>query len=260
MLARSAPKFGIAERAPWITEHTAGCSIDRTSAHSDIGSVHEMSASIPTASRYHGAMAGAERSVTPLDAAVFDAQLLAQLPPAYGYALRLTRNRADAEDLVQEAALLACRGSQTFDAGTNFKAWFFRILVRCFYARHRTAKRRPETVEFDDTPDVYLYGNFIRSGLPSAGDDPAGALIDRLGTERVVEAIRELPTEYGVVCTLYFMEDSTYHEIAEVLDIPVGTVRSRLHRGRKMLQKVLWQVAQEAGVISALNHEQEQRT
>ncbi len=259
MLARSAPMFGIAERARWITEHSVRCSIDSTSTHFDLGSVHEMSASLPTELRYGGAMQGAERSVTPLDAGAFDAQLLAQLPPAYGYALRLTRNKADAEDLVQEAALLACRGSQSFEAGTNFKAWFFRILVRCFYARHRAAQRRPETVELDNTPDVYLYGSFIRSGLPSAGDDPAGALIDRLGAERVVEAIRQLPTEYGVVCTLCFMEDLAYHEIAEVLDIPVGTVRSRLHRGRKMLQKALWQVAQEAGVISALIREQEQR-
>jgi RNA polymerase sigma-70 factor (ECF subfamily) len=258
MLARSAPMSGIAERAAWTTEHTAGGSIDRTSAASDTGSVHEMSASIPPKSRYHGATEGAERSVTALDAVAFDAQLLTQLPPAYGYALRLMRNKADAEDLVLEAALLACRGSQTFEAGTNFKAWFFRSLVRCFHARHRTAKRRPETVELDDTPDVYLYGNFIRSGLPSA--DPAGALIDRLGTERVVEAIQALPTEYGLVCTLYFMEDLPYHEIADVLDIPVGTVRSRLHRGRKMLQKALWQAALEAGVISALIHEQEQRT
>jgi RNA polymerase sigma-70 factor (ECF subfamily) len=192
-----------------------------------------------------------ERGAPP-DAAEFDALLLAVLAPAYGYALRLTRHRADAEDLVQEASLLACGASHSFEAGTNFKAWFFRILVRCFYARHRTAQRRPQTVELDDTPDIYLYGNSIRSGLPTSGDDPASLLLDRLGTERVVEAISHLPTEYGVVCTLYFMEDFAYHEIAEVLEVPVGTVRSRLHRGRKMLQKALWTLAQEAGVVSAM--------
>jgi len=200
---------------------------------------------------------GPARSFAPLEPSDFDAQLLAVLPPAYGYALRLTRNRADAEDLVQEAALLACRAAHTFEAGSNFKAWYFRILVRCFYARHRTAKRRPETVELDDTPDLYLYGNFIRNGLRSSGDDPASTLLERLGTEQVVDAIRVLPTEYGVVCTLYFMEDFAYHEIAEVLDVPVGTVRSRLHRGRKMLQKALWQAAQEAGVIGALTYTEE---
>ena len=195
---------------------------------------------------------------SPPEAAEFEALLLAVLAPAYGYALRLTRHRADAEDLVQEASLLACGGSHTFQVGTNFKAWFFRILVRCFYARHRAAQRRPQTVELDDTPDIYLYGNSIRNGLPSSGDDPASILIDRLGTERVVEAISQLPIEYGVVCTLYFMEDFAYHEIADVLDVPLGTVRSRLHRGRKMLQKVLWHMAQEAGVISAMTRPERQ--
>jgi len=207
--------------------------VDRSSKHSDIG------------------------TVTALDSVDFDAQLRAVLSPAYGYAMRLTRNRADAEDVVQEAALLACRAAHTFEAGTNFKAWFFRILVRCFYARHRTSKRRPETVDLDDTPDLYLYGNFRQTGLGASGDDPASILLDQMGTDQVVDAIRELPTEYGVVCTLYFMQEFAYHEIAEVLDVPIGTVRSRLHRGRKMLQKALWQVAREAGVIGALTQTQE---
>jgi RNA polymerase sigma-70 factor (ECF subfamily) len=99
---------------------------------------------------------------------------------------------------------------------------------------------------------VYLYGQFIRNGLPHTGDDPASLLFDRLGTEQVIAAIGQLPVEYAAVCTLYFMEDFAYHEIAEVLGVPVGTVRSRLHRGRKMLQKTLWHAAREAGVIGAL--------
>jgi RNA polymerase sigma-70 factor, ECF subfamily len=181
----------------------------------------------------------------------FQPLLTAVLAPAFGYALRLTRNRADAEDLVQEAALRAFRASSTFEPGTNFKAWFFRILIRCFWARHRQARRRPSTVDFDDTPDLYLYARSAEHGLPYQGEDPAAALIERLGTERVVEAIARLPEEYGTVCTLYFMEDFAYHEIAEVLGCPVGTVRSRLHRGRKMLQKALWSVAEEAGIVGA---------
>ena len=72
------------------------------------------------------------------------------------------------------------------------------------------------------------------------------------GRQRVADALSQLPEEYGVVCTLYFMEDFAYHEIAAVLGVPVGTVRSRLHRGRKMLQKVLWQVALEAGIVAEL--------
>jgi RNA polymerase sigma-70 factor (ECF subfamily) len=171
---------------------------------------------------------------------------------AYGTALRLTRSPADAEDVVQEAALSAFRAFHSFVPGTNFKAWFFKILTNCFFMRYRRAKRRPSTVDLDDTPDLYLYARSAEAGLPSTGPDPAALLIERLGTERVVQAIEELPEEYRVVATLYFMQDFAYHEIAEVLGCPVGTVRSRLHRGRKMLQKALWHVAQECGVIAEL--------
>jgi RNA polymerase sigma-70 factor, ECF subfamily len=232
--------------------------IDDDSMYSDIGTMHDLTAQSSEVTRDRDATGHTELRRASSDAADFDAELLTLLPAAYGYALRLTRHRADAEDLVQEAALLAVRGRHTFEPGSNLKAWFFRILVRCFYARHRTAKRRPETVELDDTPDVYLYGHFIQTGLPSYGDDPASAMLDRLGTERVVSAIGVLPEEYRVVCTLYFMQDFAYHEISAVLEVPVGTVRSRLHRGRKMLQKTLWQAAQEAGVIDALTYAEAQ--
>jgi RNA polymerase sigma-70 factor, ECF subfamily len=186
----------------------------------------------------------------------FQTLLVAVLSPAFGYALRLTRNRADAEDLVQDASLLAFRARDSFQPGTNFKAWYFQILTRCFWARHRTQRRRPVTVDLEDTPDLFLYSRSAAAGLPWEGDDPASQLIERLGTERVSSAIGQLPEEYGVVCTLYFLEDFAYHEIADVLGIPVGTVRSRLHRGRKMLQKVLWRLAEESGIVRDLAREQ----
>lgn len=192
------------------------------------------------------------QAVAPLGADDFQALLVDVLPTAYGYALRLTRNRADAEDLVQDAALRAFRAMTSFEPGTNFKAWIFRILTRCFWANHRRRQRRPNTVDFDDTPDLYLYARSAEHGLQWQGEDPARALIDRLGTERVSQAIGQLPEEYGVVCTLYFMEDFAYHEIADVLEVPVGTVRSRLHRGRKMLQKALWCLAEESGIVTEL--------
>jgi RNA polymerase sigma-70 factor (ECF subfamily) len=179
----------------------------------------------------------------------FQRLLLDVLSPAYGYALRLTRNRADAEDLVQEASLLACRAQASFQPGTNFKAWFFKILTRCLWAGHRRSKRRPATVDLDDTHELYLYVQSSAAGLPTTGEDPAAAFLDRLGTERVETALAQLPEEFRSVCTLYFMEEFAYQEIADVLDVPVGTVRSRLHRGRRMLQKVLWTAAQEAGII-----------
>jgi len=188
-----------------------------------------------------------------LSADEFQAMLIEVLPSLYRYAFRLTRNRADAEDLVQDTALRSFRAIAQFEPGTNFKAWIFRILTRGFWASHRHRQRRPATVDFDDTPDLYLYARSAENGLQWQGEDPARALIDRLGAERVAEAIGELPQEYGVVCTLCFMEDFAYHEVAEVLDVPVGTVRSRLHRGRKMLQKALWHLAQEAGIVNQLS-------
>jgi RNA polymerase sigma-70 factor, ECF subfamily len=187
-----------------------------------------------------------------LETEEFQALLVEILPAAYGYALRLSRHAADAEDLVQEASLAAFKGSAAFEAGTNFKAWFFRILVNCFRGRHRQQKRRPQTVDFDDTPDLYLYSRSATSGLPYMGADPASLLLERLGTERVTDAIGQLPEEFCSVCTLYFVEDFTYQEIADVLTVPVGTVRSRLHRGRRMLQKALWNVAEEAGIVGEL--------
>lgn len=169
--------------------------------------------------------------------------------PAYGVARRLTRSQADAEDLVQDAALLAHRAFATFTPGTNFRAWFLKILLNCYYSRRRREKSRPVASDLDDTPDLYLYARSGEAGFPTQGPDPASALLDKLGTERIVAAINRLPEDYRVVSTLYFMEDLSYEEIARVVQCPVGTVRSRLHRGRKMLQKALWRIAEEDGIV-----------
>lgn len=168
---------------------------------------------------------------------------------AFGVASRFTRNQADAEDLVQEAALLAYRAFDSFESGTNFRAWFLKILTNCYYSRRRQEKRRPVTSDLDDTPDLYIYARSGQAGFPTQGPDPAATLLDKLGTERIEKAINLLPEEYRVVSALYFVEDLSYEEIAKVLECPVGTVRSRLHRGRKMLQKSLWQVAVEEGIV-----------
>lgn len=188
-------------------------------------------------------------SAPELSQSEFQKLLVEILSPAYGYALRLSRNRADAEDLVQEASLRAYRGRSGFQPGTNFKAWFFRIVTNCFWGVHRREGRRPHTVDFDDTPDLYIFAASGAVGLPQAGEDPASLLIERLGAERVADALAHLPDEFRVACALYFMEDFAYHEIAEILGVPVGTVRSRLHRGRKMLQKSLWRRAEDAGIV-----------
>jgi RNA polymerase sigma-70 factor, ECF subfamily len=183
------------------------------------------------------------------EAATFESLFTAVMSSAYGVAMRFCHNQADAEDLVQEAAFLAYRAFDSFVQGSNFRAWFLKILTNCYFSKRRREKSRPVTSDLDDTPDLYIYARSGQAGFPTQGPDPASELLEALGTERIVAAIGRLPEDYRVVSTLYFMEDLSYEEIARILECPVGTVRSRLHRGRKMLQKALWQIAEEDGIV-----------
>jgi RNA polymerase sigma-70 factor, ECF subfamily len=192
-------------------------------------------------------------TVQAAEAGTFESLFAQAMSSAYGVAMRFCHNQADAEDLVQEAAFLAYRGFDSFETGSNFRAWFLKILTNCYFSKRRREKSRPVTSDLDDTPDLYLYARSGQAGFPTQGPDPASELLESLGTERIVAAISRLPEEYRVVCTLYFMEDLSYEEIARILECPVGTVRSRLHRGRKMLQKALWQVAEEDGIVRNRN-------
>jgi RNA polymerase sigma-70 factor (ECF subfamily) len=178
----------------------------------------------------------------------FEALLSPILRMAYGTAVRLTRSRTEADDLVQDAALLAYKAFATFERGTNFKAWFFRILTNAFYSRHRKDRHEKANLSTEDVPALYLYHKTTEAGLGATESDPASAILDRLDAERVGEALDALPEEYRAVATLYFIDDLSYQQIAEPLRCPVGTVRSRLHRGRRMLQKALWDIAVERGL------------
>jgi RNA polymerase sigma-70 factor (ECF subfamily) len=175
----------------------------------------------------------------------FEEQLSPLLAPAYRAARSLLGDRSEAEDVVQEAALLAFRAYDSFAPGTNFRAWFFRILTNCCYGRHRQRRRRPQTVEFEDVPDLYLYTMMQQAGMYTDNANPAAAVLGKMEVEEIVAAIDALPEEYRAVAALYFVEDFSYEEIAQALDCPVGTVRSRLHRGRKLLQQALWKAAGE---------------
>lgn len=181
--------------------------------------------------------------------AEFLALLEPLLPAAHRTALHLTRNAADADDLVQEAAYHAFRAFHTYQPGTRFAAWFFTILTHAFYGEHRKRRRRPETVEIEDVPQLYLFDRAAETGLMGSDADPAATILARLGAEHIARALDELPEEFRVVATLFFVDDLSYEEIAAALDCPVGTVRSRLHRARRLLQKLLWSVAVEAGVV-----------
>lgn len=180
---------------------------------------------------------------------VFESEITQLLPRAYRAALLMARNPADAEDLVQEASLLAFRSFHTFQIGTNFKAWFFRILTNAFYARYRKTRREGTAVSLEDVPDLYLFNRTHAAGMHAADPDPARTLLDRLDGERVRAAIEGLPDEYREIAILYFVEDLSYQEMSEIVGCPIGTVRSRLHRARRQLQKALWDAAVEQGVV-----------
>jgi RNA polymerase sigma-70 factor (ECF subfamily) len=186
----------------------------------------------------------------------FQALLMPLLDAAYRTAYRLSGNAGDAEDLVQDASLLAWRGFGSFEAGTNFRAWFFRILTNAFYSRYRKARREGQAVELEEVPELYLWRQSSAAGLNDVLQDPAAALLARLDAEEVNAAIAALPEEYRMVAALYFMDDLPYQEIAEMLGIPIGTVRSRLHRARRLLQRALWETAVERGLVSARPEEE----
>jgi RNA polymerase sigma-70 factor (ECF subfamily) len=190
----------------------------------------------------------------------FEAYLTPLLDAAFGAALHMTRNRDDAEDLVQEAALQAFRAFRTFQPGTHFKAWFFRILTNLFINTYRKRRREPDVgalSDLDDGPRLYLYGQTRNLGLHTGNSDPAEIVIDKLETIQVTAAIAALPEEYRIVAALYFVHEFSYQEIAAVVACPVGTVRSRLHRGRRMLQKALWRIAEDQGVTAGLRPNEE---
>ncbi len=152
----------------------------------------------------------------------FEELLSPILSMAYGTAVRLTRDRTEAEDLIQDAALLAYRAFASFQPGTNFKAWFFRILTNAFYSRHRKDKHEKANISTEDVPALYLYTKTAEAGLHGQESDPASALMDKLDSEQVGAALEELPEEYRLVATLYFIEDFSYQQIADVLEMPGG--------------------------------------
>ncbi len=191
-------------------------------------------------------MAPAPGAASPAD---FDGLLRSVLDRAYGTALHLTRHRQDAEDLVQEACLHAFRAFRGFRPDSNFRAWFFRILVNCFYTSRRRRRNESSMDDLEDSFQLYLYARSAEVGLSGESTDPARMALDRLAGEDIGRALEMLPEEYRVVSTLYFLEDFSYQQIAEVLGVPVGTVRSRLHRGRRMLQKRLWALAEDRGIV-----------
>jgi RNA polymerase sigma-70 factor (ECF subfamily) len=176
----------------------------------------------------------------------FPAAVAENIDALYRGALRMTGSREEAEDLVQETFLRAYRFRHQFQPGTNFKAWLFKIQTNIFRSRYRKLWNSPQSLE--DTEDFYLYQHLGPDTPP--GDDPAADVLDKLGVEEVRKAIEDLPPVYRAAVLLTDVEGFSYRETADILEIPVGTVMSRLHRGRQRLQKQLYDYAKESGVVS----------
>src|SRR5438477_1785976 len=177
----------------------------------------------------------------------FERDVVPLLSGLYAAALRLTRDPTDAEDLVQETTLRAYRGFGGFQEGTNLRAWLYRILTNSFINNYRKKRREPVTVEGpDDTDEWYLFDRLGASNVePSAETE----VLDKIPDADVKAALEALPEQFRLAVLLADVEGFSYKEIAEMLDIPIGTVMSRLHRGRKALQKALFEFGVERGLV-----------
>jgi RNA polymerase sigma-70 factor (ECF subfamily) len=166
----------------------------------------------------------------------------------YSAALRMTRNPSDAEDLVQETYLRAYRGFGGFQEGTNLKAWLYKILTNTFINRYRRTTKERNIVE-DERDSVQ--DRLVSRDAADLAEDPERAFFERLLSDDVLRAIDSIPVDFRLTVILADLQDFSYKEIADILDVPVGTVMSRLFRGRRLLQKLLAEYAAASGVLHA---------
>ncbi len=181
----------------------------------------------------------------------FAEQAMQYAPQLYSAAMRLTRNSADAEDLVQDTYLRAWRSFSTFQEGTNLRAWLYRILTNSFINKYRAKQRRPDETGMDNIEDLYLYKRIgaLDSALGSRSAEDT--MFEMFTDDEVKTALETLPENFRLPVLLADVEGFAYKEIAEILEIPVGTVMSRLHRGRKQMHKLLYDFASERGLIAS---------
>jgi RNA polymerase sigma-70 factor (ECF subfamily) len=183
------------------------------------------------------------------DQANFAEEAMEHMPALYAAAMRMTRNKSDAEDLVQETYLKAYRAYGGFQEGTNLRAWLYRILTNTFINIYRAKKRRPEENDLDDVEDLYLYRRLGGLEGAVAGRSAEDEVLDQITEGEVKAAIEALPEQFRMAVLLADVEGFQYKEIAEILDIPIGTVMSRLHRGRRALQKSLFEFGRQRRLV-----------
>ncbi|MDO5453802.1 MAG: sigma-70 family RNA polymerase sigma factor [Corynebacterium sp.] len=176
----------------------------------------------------------------------FEKEALPLLNQLYGGALRMTRNPQDAEDLVQETYLKAYKAFHSFKKGTNLKAWLYRIMTNTYINSYRKKQRQPVQQLTEEITDYQLY---TTSSHDSTGLESAEVLaLENLPNSDIVDALNQLSDDYRLVVYLADVEGLAYKEIAEAMGTPLGTVMSRLHRGRKQLRGLLKEVAREQGI------------
>lgn len=177
----------------------------------------------------------------------FERDAMPLLDQLYGAALRMTRNPADAEDLVQETYIKAFQGFRSYKPGTNLKAWLYRILTNAYINNYRKAQRRPAEYATDDITDSQIAetASHTSKGLRSAEVEA----LEKLPDEEIRDALMSLKEDYRMVVYYADVEGLPYKEIAEIMGTPIGTVMSRLHRGRKQLRDALHNVAVERGFL-----------
>jgi RNA polymerase sigma-70 factor, ECF subfamily len=178
----------------------------------------------------------------------FEREALPHLDSLYATALRLTRSGSDAEDLVQDSLLRAYRFYDRFEAGTNLRAWLLKIVTNTFINRYRKAKRERTLME---SVDATAAGEGMMSrGAMRSLTSPVDAAQRRLIAQEIERALDRLPDEYRVMILLADVEELSYREIADVVGCPIGTVMSRLHRARKLLQQHLLDQAVQLGIVA----------
>ena len=178
----------------------------------------------------------------------FEALALPHLDGLYAAALRLTKNPRDAEDLVQDSVLRAFRFFDRFERGTNIKAWLYKIVTNTFINRYRRVSKERSII--DDERDS-VQDRLVSRDSATQAENPEGAYFDRLLSDDVLRALDSVPIDFRMTVILADLQDFSYKEIAEILDIPVGTVMSRLFRGRRLLQGQLAEYAAASGVLQA---------
>jgi RNA polymerase sigma-70 factor (ECF subfamily) len=183
------------------------------------------------------------------DQADFERDAMQFAPQLYSAAMRMTRNPADAEDLVQETFLKAYRAYHTFEEGTNLKAWLYRILTNTYINKYRKDSRRPSEVDLGAVEDLYLYRNIGSEESAEAARSTEERVLDGLVESDIKKAVEDLPENFRLPVLLADLAGFSYKEIADILDIPIGTVMSRLHRGRKAMEKSLWDYAVKRGLV-----------